>query len=279
MTNDHRDGNEPTNPRGSRLVLCVALTLATAVIAGCGSRLHTQEIVNALAPSATQGAQAAEAPRSQGTATGQSAANPGTPGTAATATSTKTAAALGVPAGQGTSTGKPSDVKGAGSVAAPAAGTNAVTSAGSPPTGPANRSALAVGNLSSYSGLFGAVTNGQKYALSAWVSMQNARGGLDGHPIKLIIGDDQADPVTGLTIEKRMVENDHILALVGNFTVFGDDQYADYATSKGIPFIGGVAVGPRWYTDPNMFPVTAPVTGSIQAGCGTSSTRASAASG
>jgi branched-chain amino acid transport system substrate-binding protein len=122
------------------------------------------------------------------------------------------------------------------------------------------------GNISSYSGLLGSLTEGNKYGLSAWVSMQNARGGLDGHPIKLIIGDDQADPITGLTIEKRMVESDHILALVGNLNVFGVDQYADYAKSKSIPFIGGDGVGARWYTDPDMFPAVAPTTGAIEAG-------------
>jgi branched-chain amino acid transport system substrate-binding protein len=122
------------------------------------------------------------------------------------------------------------------------------------------------GNIASYSGLFGAVEGGIKYALSAWVAMQNARGGLDGHPIKLIIGDDQADPSTGLTVAKRMVENDHILAFVGNANGFGFDQFADYAQSKGVPFIGGAPLTERWYTDPAVFPSTAPTAANVEGG-------------
>jgi branched-chain amino acid transport system substrate-binding protein len=255
--------------------------LVTALVAGCGSRLDTQEIANALAPSATQGEQAADAPVSQGAATGQGPADPGSQ-TATAANTTKTAA-HDVPAATvgksgataatrqvSASTGKSVDVKGAGSAVAPATRTSAVTSAGSPSAGSgassATRSTLVFGSIGSYSGLFGAVEAGVKYGLSAWVSMQNARGGLDGHPIKLIIGDDQADPATGLVVEKRMIENDHILALVGDINEFGLDQYADYAKSKGVPLIGGDGVGARWFTDPNLFPAIAPATGAMEAG-------------
>jgi branched-chain amino acid transport system substrate-binding protein len=266
--------------RGSRLVLRVALLLVTALTAGCGSRLDTQEIVNALAPTATQGAQAADAALSQGSATEQTPTNSGaatgrpttstSPGVAADPA--KTAAKTGATpvAGQVSPIGGSAPAKGAGSVGAAAAEASTVRSAGSRASGSATRSSprstLVFGNIGSYTGLLGTLTEGNKYALSAWASMQNARGGLDGHPIKLVIGDDRSDPVSGLTLMKRMVENDHVLAFVSNIHVFGVDQYADYAKSKGVPFIGGDAVGGRWYTDPNMFPAVGPTTGAIQAG-------------
>jgi branched-chain amino acid transport system substrate-binding protein len=269
---------EPSIFRGSRFVACVGLMLATAVVAGCGSRLDTQTIANALAPTATEGAQAADAPPGQGAATGQVPSDAPTATAATTTTAAHDVAAATVGKSGATaatrqvsaSTGKSVDVKGAGSAVAPATRTSAVTSAGSPSAGSgagsATRSTLVFGNIASYSGLFGAVTTGNKYGLSAWVAMQNARGGLDGHPIKLIIGDDQADPATGLTLMKRMVENDHVVAFAGNLNVFGIDQYADYAKTKGIPFIGGDGIGARWYTDPDLFPAIAPTTRGIQAG-------------
>jgi branched-chain amino acid transport system substrate-binding protein len=268
--------NRPGNGR-SRLGLCLALLLVTAVTAGCGSRLDNEAIVNALATSLGQSTQAPDAPLSHGMATGQTAPDPAAQtGTAATTT---TAAAHGVSTaaaskpgaaaatGQVTSTAKSSDVKGA---VQAAAGTRAVSSAGSTPsgsaTGAATRSTLVFGNIGHYSGVLGATIDGNKYALGAWAKMQNARGGLDGHPIKLIIADDQADPVTTLTIQKRMVENDHVLAFVGNINVFGLDQSADYGKSQGVPFIGGDGVGARWFTDPSMFPAVGPTTLAIQAG-------------
>jgi branched-chain amino acid transport system substrate-binding protein len=244
----------------------VALMLVTAMTAGCGNKLDQDAIVNALASSAPLSAHFAGAPPDPGTATGQSTADPAPAPPAATVNEAATSAA----GGQIASTGKSSDVKAARPAIAPPVGTSAITSADSPsvgsPTRSATRSTLVFGNVGSYSGLFGAVLNGNKTALAVWIARQNARGGLDGHPIKIIFGDDGADPSTGLTLMKRMVENDHVLAFVGNINGFGFDQYADYADGQGIPFIGGDGFTARWYTDPNAFPAASPVANQIVSG-------------
>lgn len=274
----------PRRSRGSRSLLAAVVLLVTALTAGCGSRLDQQAVVNALAPLAVQdkspppaGASAgqtlsdeqpsAAAPASvngpiistivSNPAHGTSSRSIRTGDQAAEATQTAPAArssssAAARPPVASSSNGTPRDF------AEPVPATTSARTA--------NRSTLVFGNIGSYSGLFGAVEGGNKSALYAWVAMQNTRGGLDGHPIKLIIGDDQADPPTGLALMKRMIENDHILAFAGNLTAFGLDQYADYADSKAIPFIGGDATDPRWFTDPNLFPAIAPAAGAIQAG-------------
>jgi branched-chain amino acid transport system substrate-binding protein len=237
-------------------MLCVALSVATAVVAGCGNRLDDETLAAALGSSVTQSAAPAaslgqDAPTEQGAVQNVRAATADTtrsaPAAATEPTTGKTSA--------GQSSGAAADTSAAASAAAPEKVTR---------SGP--RSTVVFGHIGTYRGLVGALEAGNKYALSAWVSMQNARGGLDGHPIKLIIGDDGGDPVTGLTVMKRMVESDKVIAFVGNFLVFGLDQYADYAASKGVPFIGGDAVGERWFTDPNLFPSIGSTTGALIAG-------------
>jgi branched-chain amino acid transport system substrate-binding protein len=244
--------------RSIRLALPVALLLAAGMTAGCGSRLDDEAIVNALASRVSQGA--------QGAPDAQAAVGP-VPTAPQASTQTTVAATRTAPAAPRNKSA-PAAIGGL----AVSSRTNVNTPESGRTSGGANtaiaptRSTLTFGNIATYSGLLGAIGVGNKYALAAWVSMQNVRGGLDGHPIKLIIGDDRADPITGLTIEKRMVENDHILAFVGNINVFGFEQYADYATSKGVPFIGGDAVNPRWFTDPNAFPSSGPLSNQIEAG-------------
>lgn len=254
--------NEPRSGPRSHLVLGVALMLVTALTAGCGSRLDNQAIVNALAPTAAGSAQTAAGTSSQGSAADQIAANPG----AVTRTATTSAQIAAAPPGATVDKAASSAPRPARRAITPAAGTSAGPSVESPPAGSATRSTLLFGNVGSYSGLFGAVLNGNKTALAVWIARQNARGGLDGHPIKIIFGDDGADPSTGLTLMKRMVENDHVLAFVGNINGFGFDQYADYADGQGIPFIGGDGFTARWYTDPNAFPAASPVANQIVSG-------------
>jgi branched-chain amino acid transport system substrate-binding protein len=92
--------------------------------------------------------------------------------------------------------------------------------------------------------------------LSAWVAYTNATGGLNGHRIRLIVGDDQGDPATAVTLTRRMVESDKIIAMVGNLNFFGFAQIEQYTREKNIPLIGGDAVDPLWLTSPNSFLVT-----------------------
>jgi branched-chain amino acid transport system substrate-binding protein len=115
-----------------------------------------------------------------------------------------------------------------------------------------------VGTLGVFSGVLGTITEGGPRTLSAWAAYTNAHGGLNGHPVKVIVGDDQGDPATSLTLAKRMVESDKIIAMVGNFNVFGFSQLDKYLTEKKVPMIGGDGVDPGWFTSTNTFPVSAP---------------------
>jgi branched-chain amino acid transport system substrate-binding protein len=263
-----------------RILIMVALVIAVA--AGCGTRLDDTEIVGALSPPQAQESQSGTAAAGTSSANSGEAESPtaGAPGAPATAGKGLSTTAPGTEAAASAHIGKPGGPAGraAGSpVAKPSNRSTLVVGAAKPgasdapaaagrATKPLNRSTLVFGNIGPYSGVLGAVLVGNRNGIAAWVSSQNARGGLDGHPIQLNFGDDQADPATGLSLMRRMVENDKAMAFVANINIFGFDQYADYAKSKGVPFIGGDAVDPRWFTDPNAFPSTSPLSAQMEAG-------------
>ena len=235
-------------------VLATALLLSTA---GCGSRASDQDIVDALratasgpaaagevaigAPAAASAVPgAAQAPAVSGNASGQETDNSATAGRAATPNNPKTSGA------------------GSGKAAAAAPG------AAAPQV--ASKSQVTVGMIGPFSGVLGVIGASAPKTLAAWAAHANSRGGVNGHPVKLIAGDDQGDPATALTLVKRMVESDKIIAMVGNINVFGFAQVEKYTKEKGVPLIGGDAIDPGYATSTNAFLVSAPVSTQIVKG-------------
>jgi branched-chain amino acid transport system substrate-binding protein len=232
----------------------LALTLSAA---GCGTRLSHEAAVEATrvtvtadpnAPAAPgglpdAGPAAAADPAAVGATTGNGAPAPGAAKPGAAAPQAGGTAATGSPAGN-RSTGKQ------GSASAPKV---------------ANKSPITLGNLGTYTGVIGESLKGLQEALQVWAASTNAAGGLNGHPVKVIIGNDGGDPSTALTIAKRMVTQDKILAFFDPFLLFDFNEIISYASSVNVPLIGGDGTDPRWYTTPIAFPQTATIHDSVRA--------------
>ncbi|WP_280275294.1 ABC transporter substrate-binding protein [Nocardia wallacei] len=88
--------------------------------------------------------------------------------------------------------------------------------------------------------------------LQAWASWVNDRGGINGHPVKVVAYDDQQNPTTALAVAKKLVEQDKVVAIVGQ-TSLVSSSWQNYVDSKGIPVIGGQPVDAPFMTDPNFF--------------------------
>ncbi|MEV6322665.1 ABC transporter substrate-binding protein [Nocardia sp. NPDC051787] len=88
--------------------------------------------------------------------------------------------------------------------------------------------------------------------LQSWASWVNDRGGINGHPVKVISYDDEQNPTTALAVAKKLVEQDKVVAIVGQ-TSLVSSSWQSYVTSKGIPVIGGQPVDAPFITDPNFF--------------------------
>jgi branched-chain amino acid transport system substrate-binding protein len=59
----------------------------------------------------------------------------------------------------------------------------------------------------------------RKKAAELKVDMINEAGGVDGHPLKLIVYDDKSSPEIGMTIAQRLISQDMVVAVTGTASV------------------------------------------------------------
>ena len=125
----------------------------------------------------------------------------------------------------------------------------AVVKAGKTPAG----APIVVGAVCSCTGAQQAQTGLAAKVNTAWAASVNAAGGINGHPVKMITLDDGGNPATSLQDAKQLVEQDHIIAMVGEFSL-ADAAWASYIASKGIPVVGGISQESPFQSNPDFFP-------------------------
>ncbi|HYT39633.1 MAG TPA: ABC transporter substrate-binding protein, partial [Acidimicrobiia bacterium] len=103
----------------------------------------------------------------------------------------------------------------------------------------AARAPIVFGTFGTGSGVIGRAVQPIITADKAWSADVNTRGGLAGHPVKLIFGDDGGDPAAALAIAKRMVEQDKVVAFIGTYLVTTTPAVTPYLEQVGVPMIGG----------------------------------------
>ena len=84
-----------------------------------------------------------------------------------------------------------------------------------------------------------------------FAKMQNAAGGVNGHPIQVITCNDQADPNMAVTCAREAVA-DKVTALVGGLTLY-DNSVFPIIAAAGIPWIGLNPLGSLGYTSPDSY--------------------------
>ncbi|HEY1698217.1 MAG TPA: ABC transporter substrate-binding protein [Trebonia sp.] len=138
------------------------------------------------------------------------------------------------------------------------AGTGAVASAGTA-TGPGptvTGTPIVLGSVGTYTeGGQGGFTDPGQPAIEAWASWVNAHGGINGHPVKLIVKDNQGDQAQAVSMVKQLVQQDHVVAFVSNQDGSLNEGYASYLDQLKIPVLGGsVFTLQPWVSDPMFFP-------------------------
>jgi branched-chain amino acid transport system substrate-binding protein len=126
-------------------------------------------------------------------------------------------------------------------------------SASSPATSTATGSTYVIGNVSSITGPYAASIGGATQVFDAWTKYTNAHGGVNGHPVKVIVLDDGSVPSKGIAAAKELI-GEHVMAIVGmaSNTFTSWEKLVDAAK---IPVIGGqTQFGALQYTDPDLFP-------------------------
>ncbi|MGX7681294.1 ABC transporter substrate-binding protein [Jatrophihabitans sp. DSM 45814] len=116
----------------------------------------------------------------------------------------------------------------------------------------ATKSTIVVGTIGSYSGQAEATTGPALAAIKAWACNVNAHGGLNGHPVKLIVKDDKTTGSTAIAAAKELVDQEGIVAVLNDWSGF-DTQWATFLQSKNVPVLGGHNLG-EFSTSPLFFP-------------------------
>jgi branched-chain amino acid transport system substrate-binding protein len=127
---------------------------------------------------------------------------------------------------------------------------NAQVSAATPSGTP-----IVLGSVGTYSVTTGNFTDVGKPAIEAWADWVNAHGGINGHPIKLIVKDNTNDEALAVSEVKQLVQQDHVIAFVSNQDGSLNSGYAAYLQQQQIPVLGGsVYTLEPWDSNPMFFP-------------------------
>ncbi len=112
--------------------------------------------------------------------------------------------------------------------------------------------AIRIGALGSYTGPQAPSLGAMDDTIKAWASYTNARGGINGHPVQLTVYDDQNDPTKARTFAQKLIEQDHVVAIVGSASLV-TDGWAKVAQDAGVPVIGSIDFQPEYATNPDFF--------------------------
>ncbi len=86
----------------------------------------------------------------------------------------------------------------------------------------------------------------------AWAAWINANGGIDGHPVQVIVMDDKGDPATAQAAGQQFIADGVSAIIVSSDNLVS--AFDSAAIAKGIPLISGSANSSDWYTKTGMFP-------------------------
>jgi branched-chain amino acid transport system substrate-binding protein len=71
----------------------------------------------------------------------------------------------------------------------------------------------------------------------AWVAWLNAKGGVNGHKLRMILYDDGLDPVRSEAQFRRLVEQDKVIAIVGSFAPLGEAKATAILEKAGVALV------------------------------------------
>jgi branched-chain amino acid transport system substrate-binding protein len=137
-----------------------------------------------------------------------------------------------------------------------ASGTSAPTSASTSGAPQLTGAPIVVGTIGSYSGPQSASLGAVDETMQAWAKAVNAANGINGHPVKLVVEDDQGNPTKAQQLVRKMVEQDKVVAFVGNNSTV-TEAFQKYIAEKKVPFIGSAEYQLDYLTNPYFFPTGA----------------------
>jgi branched-chain amino acid transport system substrate-binding protein len=112
------------------------------------------------------------------------------------------------------------------------------------------------GHIGDYSGIVGTLTRGGTTMVQVVASHINANGGLNGHPVQVVVADAGGDPARALSLVRDMVETKGAVAFLGNIWILSAGGAREYLEQRKIPVIGGDGLLAVWFESPMYFPTS-----------------------
>jgi branched-chain amino acid transport system substrate-binding protein len=121
---------------------------------------------------------------------------------------------------------------------------SSATSSGSSEAAP-----ISIGLVTSLSGPAAQNFFGAQQGAAARFALQNDQGGVNGHQLKLVVGDDTSSPQGGQTAVQDLVQQKKVFSLI----FVSDLVSVGYrsAQQEKIPVVGAPIDGPEWGSQPN----------------------------
>ena len=113
---------------------------------------------------------------------------------------------------------------------------------------------MVLASVGNYSGVPGSATFPMVQGAQVWVKYINAKGGLNGHKVQLIVYDDQSDPARHKAMVQEAVERRRVIGFLQQGAILTGASSMDYLNGKRVPVIGSTG-GERYaYEHPMFFP-------------------------
>jgi branched-chain amino acid transport system substrate-binding protein len=125
-------------------------------------------------------------------------------------------------------------------------------SSAGPAKSQATSGSIPVGVVGTFSGPEGTTTGSSRLAIEAWADAVNAAGGINGRHVQLYVEDDAGNPSTSLVEVKTLIQEDHVVAIVGEESISAQ-PWASYAGAQGVPVIGGNSAELTFLTNPDFY--------------------------
>lgn len=111
------------------------------------------------------------------------------------------------------------------------------------------------GNIGPYTASGAGPTAGPgRDILNVWAAWVNSRGGICGHQVQVLTRDDQGSAAQTSAAVKDLVENQHVVAFIGNLAALTLSAQQSYIEAHHIPVIGGDLTNGVWFKSPYYFP-------------------------
>lgn len=112
------------------------------------------------------------------------------------------------------------------------------------PAGAADKQPLTIALFAHLSGNFAEYGISFRNAVELYLDEVKARGGIDGHPVKLIVEDDRNSPQEAAAVARKIVETPGVLVAIGSWSTTASLAAAPIFTEAKIPQISPTASHP-----------------------------------